>query len=302
MVADPMNRASKEKPASPKAINAFTVDMEDWYQGIELPLEKWQDYSSRLDIGLHAILELLEKNAVQATFFTLGWVAKKHPDLVKEVADHGHELGSHGFSHEKVYNLSPQAFRGEIRNTKQLLEDLSGRPVVCHRSPFFSITSNNLWALEILRDEGFTIDCSISPVKTWRYGISSCPDEIFSISDVGITEFPVSLFRILNKRWALGGAYFRILPYFFTKRAFKKRIGKRRCTMFYVHPWEYDPRHPVAPMEFKAKTTHYARLKKTATFTAHLLRDFKFDTVTRVVDHYAASHHIRKITTDMLKD
>ena len=302
MIANLMNHASKEIPSSPKAMNAFTVDMEDWYQGIELPFKSWKDYPSRLEIGLRSILELLEKNAVQATFFTLGWVAKKYPDLVKEVADNGHELGSHGFSHEKVYNLSPQAFRQEIRNTRQILEDVSGRPVVCHRSPFFSITPKNLWALEILSEEGFTIDCSISPVKTWRYGISSCPDEIFSISDAGIIEFPVSTFRILNKRWALGGAYFRILPYFFTKKALKKRFKEKRCTMFYVHPWEYDPEHPVAPMEFKAKITHYARLKKSYKFTERLLRDFKFDTVNRVVDHYAAGHQIRKITTDLLKD
>ena len=297
-----MNYTSKKNPPNSKAMSAFTVDMEDWYQGIELPFESWKDYPSRLEIGLRAILELLEKNDVHATFFTLGWVAEKHPELVKEVAHCGHELGSHGYSHEKAYNLSSQDFRKEIRNTRQILEDLSGRPVVCHRSPFFSITSKNLWALEILSDEGFSIDCSVSPIKTWRYGISSCPDEIFIISDAGIIEFPVSTFRIANRRWALGGAYFRILPYFFTKRAFRRRIGDKRCTMFYVHPWEYDPGHPVAPMELKAKITHYTRLKKSYGFTKRLFKDFKFDTVTRVVDHYAASHQIRQITTDLLKD
>ena len=283
-------------------LNAFTVDLEDWYQGIELPLESWKGYSSRLELGLYRIVELLDKYRARATFFVLGWIAERHPELVKELANRGHEIGSHGLSHEKVYNLSPEAFRQEVQTTRTLLQDLTGQPVATHRAPFFSITSSNLWALDILAEEGFTIDCSISPLKTWRYGISRCPDEIYHITDAGITEFPVSTFNILNMKWAIGGAYFRILPYRYTKKALLKRQVEGRCTMFYVHPWEYDADHPGAPMEWKAKLTHYARLQKTYPHTKRLLQDFEFDTVSRVVDHYAANHHIRKVTTDLLKD
>jgi polysaccharide deacetylase family protein (PEP-CTERM system associated) len=297
-----MQVSSERKPDQGRAVNVFTVDVEDWYQGIELPFERWEDYPSRIEIGLYRLLDLLEEYGVSATFFVLGWMAKRFPQLVKEVANRGHELGSHGFSHEKVYNLSPQAFRQEIRATKDLLQELGGRPVRTHRSPFFSITSKNLWALEILSEEGFAIDCSVSPIKTWRYGISTCPDELFKITDSGITEFPASTFSILNKRWAIGGAYFRILPYHFTKKAFLQRLAERKCTMFYVHPWEYDPEHPDAPMEWKAKLTHYARLRKTYPYTRRLLQHFQFDTVSHVVDYYAANHSMRSITSDLLRD
>ncbi len=283
-------------------LNAFTVDLEDWYQGIELPLQSWKDYTSRIEVGLYRILELLDKYRVRATFFVLGWMAERYPALVKEVAARGHELGSHGLAHEKVYNLSAEAFRQDIRTTRNLLQDLSGQPVVTHRSPFFSITSGCLWALEVLSEEGFTIDCSISPIKTWRYGINSCPDEIYNITDAGITEFPVSTFNILKRRWAIGGAYFRMLPYLFTRKAFRKRQIEGKSTMFYVHPWEYDAHHPGAPMEWKAKLTHYARLHQTYPHTERLLEDFKFDNVSRVVENYAVKHSIRNITTDLLKD
>ena len=146
------------------------------------------------------------------------------------------------------------------------------------------------------------MDCSISPIKTWRYGIRSCPDEIFRVASSGITEFPVSSFSILNKRWAIGGAYFRILPYWFTKNAFRKRLAAGKTTMFYLHPWECDPDHPRVAMERKAKLTHYARLSKTAPYVDMLLRDFRFDTVSRVVRDYTANHDLRSLTTDMLED
>jgi hypothetical protein len=174
--------------------------------------------------------------------------------------------------------------------------------VAAHRSPFFSITSENLWALDILSEEGFTIDCSISPIKTWRYGIRSCPDEIFRIETADLMEFPVSSFNILSRRWAIGGAYFRILPYWFTQKAFRKRVAKGKATMFYLHPWECDPDHPRVPMERKARLTHYARLNKTLPYLDRLLNDFNFDSVSAVVAHYTAHHHVRNLTTDMLKD
>jgi len=283
-------------------INAFSVDVEDWYHGIELPFEKWDTCSARLEIGLYRILDLLQRHGIYGTFFVLGWVCKQHPALVKEIARHGHELGSHGSSHQKVYYLSPEAFRQEIKITRKMLQDLSGQAVTVHRSPFFSITSENLWALDILRTEGITIDCSISPVKTWRYGIDTCPDEILRLKDVGIVEFPVSHFRILKKKWAIGGAYFRILPYQFTKKAILKKKSKKKSTMFYIHPWECDPSHPVVPMEWKAKLTHYTCLRKTMSNLERLLRDFRFGTVSQAVKSYENNHAFREVTSDLLKD
>ena len=266
--------------------NAFTVDLEDWYQGIELPFDDWGKHENRIATGTDKVLELLEKHQVKATFFTLGWVAEQYPELVKKVAGAGHELGSHTYSHEKVYNQSKEAFREEISRTKKLLEDVSGQAVVSHRSPFFSITNKSLWALEVLREEGFTIDCSISPIKTWRYGISTCPDDIFNIKEIGLTEFPVSRFRFFKKNWAIGGAYFRLFPYRFTATGLNKRLKAGQYNMFYIHPWEYDAQHPVVKMEWKAKITHYTNLSKTYNNTMQLLNEFEFDTVSNVIDHY----------------
>jgi polysaccharide deacetylase family protein (PEP-CTERM system associated) len=283
-------------------INAFTVDLEDWYQGIELPYDQWRLYPSRLEIGLERILSLMDQAGVKATFFVLGWIAQQHPELIKKIAQHGHELGSHGFSHEKVYHQTPETLRADIRKTRQYIQNITGQPLVVHRSPFFSITSTNLWALQVLAEEGITIDCSISPIKTWRYGIRGCPDDIFSINDVGITEYPVSAFYVFKKRWAIGGAYFRILPYRFTRAAIRKRQRAGKSTMFYVHPWEYDPDHPKAPMEWKAKLTHYARLRKMLPYTHYLFKDFKFNTVSGAIKEYTDHYAIRSITTADLRD
>jgi polysaccharide deacetylase family protein (PEP-CTERM system associated) len=283
-------------------VNAFTVDLEDWYQGIELPFDQWPLYASRLDIGLERILALMDRSGVKATFFVLGWIAQRHPELVKKIDRHGHELGSHGFSHEKVYHQTPEVFRDDIRITRRCIQDITGRPVVAHRSPFFSITSTSLWALQVLAEEGITIDCSISPIKTWRYGIRGCPDDVFNITDVGIIEYPVSTFEIFKKRWAIGGAYFRILPYRLTRAAFQKRQEVGKSTMFYVHPWEYDPDHPRAPMEWKAKLTHYARLRKMLPYTESLLKEFKFNTVSEAVRDFSDKHAMGSITTADLKD
>ena len=296
----PDSHARTPRTTTVNPTNAFTVDVEDWYHGIELPFENWKAYPARLDVGMPRILGLLDRYRTKATFFILGWVANEYPELVKEIAERGHEIGSHGLSHEKAYNLSPEAFREEIRTSRKQLQDLTGQPVTVFRSPFFSVTSKNFWALEILAEEGFTIDCSISPVKTWRYGIEGCPDEIFHLSDVGITEFPVSTFRVLKKKWAIGGAYFRILPFLFTKKAFLKRQAERKCTMFYVHPWEFDPDHPVVSMEWKAKLTHYAGLRKTYKYTEKLLRHFKLGTVSSTVRQYLVDRTPRTLTTNLL--
>ena len=281
--------------------NAFTVDFEDWYHGIELPYSDWHKYERRIEKGFYPVFDALQKHKIKGTFFTLGWVAKEYPKLIKELAAAGHELGSHGYSHEKVYNLTHQQFRKEVRDTKNIIEDLTSQKVTTYRAPFFSITHKSLWALEILAEEGYTIDCSISPIKTWRYGIASCPDEIFKIKEANIIEFPVSTFSYLRKRWAIGGAYFRLLPYSFTGNGIKRRNKVGKYTMFYIHPWEYDPTHPKIKMERKAKFTHYTRLINTLPGTEKLLSHFKFGTVTEVVKSYEKKHGINSIGLKVLQ-
>ncbi len=284
-----------------KITNAFTVDFEDWYQGIELPYKDWGNYERRIEKGFYPVFDALQKHNVKATFFTLGWVAKEYPKLIKELAAAGHELGSHGYSHEKVYNLTPQQFRKEVKDTKNIIEDITAQKVTTYRAPFFSITHKSLWALEILAEEGYTIDCSISPIKTWRYGIASCPDEIFRIKEANIIEFPVSTFKYLRRPWAIGGAYFRLFPYSFTANGMNKRIKNKQSTMFYIHPWEYDPSHPKIKIERKAQFTHYTRLGKTLPYTQKLLSHYQFGTVSEVVKNYEQKNEIKSVGLNILR-
>ena len=283
-------------------MNAFSVDLEDWYQGIELPFDSWNQHTERIRKGLDPLLELLEKHNTKATFFTLGWIGEKYPELIKQITDAGHEMASHGYSHEKVYDLSQDEFREEVSKTKKILENISGTEVTSFRAPFFSVTNKSLWALDILKEEGYTIDCSISPVKTWRYGISTTPDEIFTIKENGLTEFPVSTFKLLTKNLGIGGAYFRLFPYMLTSNGLKQRTKEGKVNMFYIHPWEYDPHHPVVDMERKAKITHYTRLSKTIPFTDKLLGQFEFDTVSNVVKRYKAEREVNEYSIEILKD
>lgn len=283
-------------------MQAFSVDLEDWYQGIELPFDSWDKQTKRLHYGLDRLMDLLDVHNTKATFFTLGWIGERYPELIRQLTDAGHEMASHGYSHEKVYDLNQVDFREDIRKTKAILEDISGQAVVAYRAPFFSITNKSLWALDIVREEGYGIDCSVSPIKTWRYGIAGAPDEIYTFRENGLTEFPVSTVNLLTKVFGIGGAYFRLFPYGLTRIGLNRRLKDRKVTMFYVHPWEYDPSHPVVQMEWKAKLTHYSRLNKMLPLTEKLLTQYKFDTVTNVVSSELAQGRVNEYSIDILKD
>lgn len=262
-------------------MHAFTVDVEDWFQGIELPQSAWADKEDRLMRGLDVLLNLLDAADVRATFFVLGWVAKKYPKVIRQLAEDGHEVGSHGLCHEKVYDLSPEVFRKEETEAKTHLEDVTGHPVVSFRAPFFSITKQSLWALDILADLGYQYDCSISPVVTWRYGIAGAPEGIYRLETCGLVEYTISTWSLLGRRFASGGAYFRVFPPFLTCRPFQ--TDAQNNAMFYVHPWEYDPGHPVVNFEWKARLTHYYNLKAMEKRTRNLLNRFEFGTIQEVM-------------------
>lgn len=283
-------------------MKAFTVDLEDWYQGIELPFESWAQHTKRLHYGLDILLELLELHTTKATFFTLGWIGEQYPELIRQLTDAGHELASHGYCHEKVYDLSQIEFREDIHKAKMILEDISGTPVVAFRAPFFSITKESLWALDIVKEEGYEIDCSISPIKTWRYGIANAPDEIYTFKENGLIEFSVSTVKYFSRHFGLGGAYFRLFPFALTRIGFDRRQTSGKATMFYVHPWEYDLDQPVVEMEWKAKFTHYCRLSRTLPFTKQLLTQYSFDTVSNVVLSQLTQGNINEYSVEILKD
>jgi polysaccharide deacetylase family protein (PEP-CTERM system associated) len=255
------------------------VDLEDWFHGIELPQESWQGKERRLRRGLDTLLHLLDEARCRATFFVLGAVAEEHPAVVRSLGEAGHEIGSHGLWHEKLYEQGPDRFRETERRNKEILEDLIGVGVEGHRAPFFSLTVRSLWAIEILRELGYAYDCLISPVVTWRYGIPGAPEGIFRFDEVDLIEFTPSTWGFGGRRLAAGGAYFRIFPLFLVKRAFVHAERMGRPGMFYVHPWEYDPDHPVLPIERKARFTHYRNLEAMAPRTRRLLASHAFGTV-----------------------
>lgn len=261
-------------------MHAFTVDVEDWFQGIELPLADWAHKEDRLVYGLDVLLGLLDDMDTKATFFVLGWIAQKYPQVVKALVDAGHEVGSHGLNHQKVYDLSPEQFRQDEFETKARLEDVTGVAVMSYRAPFFSITKQSLWALDVLAQLGYRHDCSISPVVTWRYGISGAPEGIYRLEKSGLVEYTISSWSMLGRQFASGGAYFRVFPPFLTKRPFHTQSSG----MFYVHPWEYDPDHPVVDFEWKARLTHYYNLKAMEKRTQRLLSQFQFGSVKNVID------------------
>jgi polysaccharide deacetylase family protein (PEP-CTERM system associated) len=259
--------------------NALTVDFEDWYQGLEIPCSEWSSYEDRVVPAGRRLLELLDNAGVRATFFILGYTAERHPQIVREIAAAGHEVGTHGYSHTLIYKQTPQVFRSELSRAINTLQDNTGRAILGHRAPFFSITRASLWALEILGELGIRYDSSIFPVLNYRYGIEDAPRWPYEVAAGSKTllEFPISTWQVWGRNVPIaGGAYFRIYPYAFTRRGLRAVNRKDHPFVFYIHPWELDPDHPRIPLPRRISLTHYFNLKKTEGRLRRLLRDFRF--------------------------
>lgn len=263
---------------------ALSFDVEDWYMGLELPAGEWEGKERRLTVGLSRILSLLNEMNVKATFFILGAVCEIYPEEVKMIADSGHEIASHGYSHTMVYKLTPESLREEVRKTDSLLSDITGVKPVGFRAPYFSITEKSLWALDVLIEEGYRYDASIYPGYNYRYGIPDTPIESYKYPGKDIVEFPVSTMEIFGKRIGVGGAYFRILPLFLTSRGILKRGNDKRDTVIYLHPWEFDPKHPKIKVAPLATLTHYFNLGRTYPRLKKLLKKFDFTTCHALVE------------------
>jgi polysaccharide deacetylase family protein (PEP-CTERM system associated) len=253
----------------------LSFDVEDWYQGIEMPARTWDRFEPRLERGLGRILDLLGQHAVHGTFFVLGDIARRHPQLVRRIADEGHEVGTHGDRHEKVYDLDPARFRSDLRRSLDAIQSATGRPVLGHRAAFFSITRRSLWALDIVREEGLAYDASIYPGPNYRYGIPGYPDQVRRLPN-GLLECPVSTFTLFGRRLGIGGAYLRILPAGTLAAALRHRLRAARPAGLYLHPWEFDPDHPRVRFRPLAMLTHYANLRTTEPKLRRLLAEFSF--------------------------
>ena len=278
--------------------NALTIDVEDYFQvtGFERDIrrEDWGTYPSRVAPNTLRILALLRRRGVRATFFVLGWVADHHPDLVREIDEAGHEIGSHSYWHRLVYNLSPKEFRDDLCRSRDLLQDITGKSVTAYRAPSFSITTQALWALDILAEEGFKVDMSIFPTYHHRCGIpgAPCHPYLHETESGSLWEFPVSVARIARARLPVsGGGYFRLLPYWLTSRLLQRINHRfRQPFVFYIHPWDLDPEQPRLNVSTRAmRFRHYVNLTTTEAKLKRLLNQFLFDRVDHVLDTYVAA-------------
>ena len=260
--------------------HVFSVDVEDWYQGLEIPLPEWGRFERRVEASMGFMLELMERYGVKATCFVLGKVAEEHPQLVQAIHAAGHEVATHGYSHEKVYDLTPQRFREELRRSIRLLEDLTGEKVVGHRAPYFTITERSLWALDVLAEEGILYDSSIHPVFNYRYGIPDAERHPAFLPLTGggrLLEIPVSTYPAFRVNIPVGGgAYFRLYPYALTRVALGQLERKGEGLSLYMHPWEVDPDHPRIPLPARVRATHYVNLHSTTSKLSRLFQDFAF--------------------------
>ena len=269
----------------PPITNAFSVDVEDYfhvsaYAGV-IERGEWEVLESRVHDNTRKLLDLLGESQVRGTFFILGWVAKHHPDVVRAIAEAGHEIACHGLSHDLVYRQTREEFRDETRDAKALIEDVAGVPVYGYRAASFSITRASLWALDVLAELGFEYDSSIFPVRHDRYGIPAAPRYPFryrGAENHSIVEFPMPCVKLGGWRMPVGGGgYFRIYPYSLT-RAVLKRINEReqRPFMFYSHPWEVDPDQPVFDAGRLSNLRHRTNLHRFEHRLRKLFSDFRF--------------------------
>jgi len=264
--------------------NALTVDLEDYfhvsaYSG-KVRIEECDTYPSRVAANTDRLLALLAENNCLATFFVLGWVAEKKPEIVARVAAAGHEIACHSLLHRSVFNLTAQEFREDTHRAKAVIEDATGKQVRGYRAPSFSVTERSYWALNILVEEGFQYDSSIFPVEHPSYGVPDAPRTPYWINTESgrILEFPMPTLEIGSKRSPIGGgAYLRFLPYSYTRWAIRHLNEQENFPVcVYIHPWELDPEQPRMGGSLSARARHYFGLRGTETKLRKLVRDMEF--------------------------
>jgi polysaccharide deacetylase family protein (PEP-CTERM system associated) len=274
-------------------LNVFTVDVEDYFQvsAFERHVDRahWDDFPSRVVANTHRLLRLLDRHQVQGTFFVLGWVAHRHPELVRSIGAAGHELASHGYWHRLVYSQTPDEFRRDLRDSREAVATAAGVVVTMYRAPSFSITAQSLWALDVLLEEGFTVDASVFPIRHDRYGLPNAARTLHRMptpAGNAIWEFPASTARLAGMNLPVaGGGYFRLYPWNITRRLLGRiNDTEQQPFMLYTHPWEIDPDQPrIAGPGLRSRFRHYVNLAGTAGKLERLLDAFPFTTLGAVV-------------------
>ncbi len=266
--------------------HAMTIDVEDYYHvaafaRVIRPSE-WEHYPSRVVANTQRLLSVFERKQIRATFFILGWVAERFPELVREIDQRGHEIASHGYSHQLVYSQTPEVFREETRKSKSLLEEITQKPCEGYRAASYSITAKSLWALDILAELGFKWDSSIFPVRHDNYGMPNSPEAPYRIrlaSGASLLEFPLTTAKLGGLSIpAAGGGYFRQYPYVLSRWLFRRAsLNETRPQIFYLHPWEVDPDQPrVEGAGWFSRFRHYTNIRRCLPRLERLIDDFQF--------------------------
>ena len=280
---------SQPESASASVVNAMTVDVEDYFQvsAFEGVIDRsdWERLPCRVEQNTDHILELFDGHDVRATFFMLGWVAERYSGLVRRIVDAGHELASHGYSHVRVTQQSPQAFSEDVSKTRKLLEDMAGCEVQGYRAASYSIVHETLWAHDLLQEAGYRYSSSVYPIHHDLYGIPEAPRFAYWHKDGGLLEIPVTTVSLFNHNLPCGGGgYFRLLPYRVSRWAMQRVNGADHMPcVFYFHPWEIDPGQPrQVGISGKTRFRHYLNLGRMKTRVERLLEDFSWDRMDHV--------------------
>ena len=273
-------------------VHAMTVDVEDYFQvsafAKVIDPATWDSFASRVERNTHIILDLFDLNDLKGTFFVLGWIAERQPQLIREVSKRGHEIACHGYGHQLVYTQTPSIFASETKRSKDILEDIVQLPIVGYRAATYSITKQSLWALDILEEQGFQYDSSIFPVHHDVYGIPEAPEHIHRVAlakSSSLIEFPLSSYRFLGHNIPVaGGGYFRLYPYALSRWLLRRVAGSGAPFIFYLHPWEVDPEQPrITNATALSRFRHYLNLERCESRLRKLISDFSFTTIQRVL-------------------
>ena len=275
--------------------NALTIDVEDYFQvsamAPYIARSEWDGRECRVERNVDRILAMLAQHGTRATFFTLGWIAERYPQLVRRIVDQGHELASHGYGHERASDLSREAFRDDIVHAKQILEDIGGVPVLGYRAPSFSIGKDNLWAFDSLREAGYRYSSSIYPIRHDHYGMPDAPRFAHPVGN-GLIEIPVTTLRLRGHNLpSSGGGYFRLLPYALSRWMIGRvNADDGEPVIFFFHPWEIDHGQPrVAGIDLKTRFRHYVNIGRMEQRLRRLLLDFRWGRMDDVFLHRIAA-------------
>lgn len=302
---------SRERKSATSAVHAMTIDVEDYFHVAALskvvPPHEWSNQPSRVVENTKKLLQLFDQKGISATFFVLGWVAEREPELIRAIHDAGHEVASHGYSHQLIYSQTPDVFREETYRSKELLESIIQKPVEGYRAASYSITNKSLWALDILAELGFRWDSSIFPIYHDNYGIPDTPSEPYTIqtrSGQTLTEFPITSAKAFGLSVpAAGGGYFRQFPYPVFRYLFNLASEHSRTPkIFYLHPWEIDPDQPrFNNASWLSRFRHYTNLDKCESRLHRLIDDFKFGTLSESLQSHEPSECYTNLDCNLVR-